>query len=61
MQFTNFNMIDNSVKNAMSKLMTHKVEGQESGLTIFQVAKLMDTIKFNKKEEGSGELNFSLN
>lgn len=45
MQLTGLDMMNNQVKTAKYKLSQHKVEGSNSSLTIFQVAKLMDTIK----------------
>lgn len=63
MQLTNFNMVGNSVKNAKFKLSQHKVQGQESGLSIFQVAKLMDMIKVGENRTSSDNeiIGFSLN
>ena len=63
MQLTNFNMVSNSVKNAKYKLSQHKVQGQESNLSIFQVAKLMDMIKVGENRTSSGNeiMGFSLN
>ncbi len=63
MQLTNFNMISNSVENAKFKLSQHKVQGQESNLSIFQVAKLMDMIKVGENRTSSNNeiIGFSLN
>ena len=63
MQLTNFNMVSNSVENAKFKLSQHKVQGQESNLSIFQVAKLMDMIKLGENRTSSNNeiIGFSLN
>lgn len=63
MQLTNFNMVSNSVENAKFKLSQHKVQGQESNLSIFQVAKLMDMIKVGENRTSSNNeiIGFSLN
>jgi len=39
-------MINNSIKIAAYKLNLHKVQGIKSTLDVFQVAQLMDTIKY---------------
>jgi hypothetical protein len=39
-------MINNSIKIAEYKLNLHKIQGVESTLDVFQVAQLMDTIKY---------------
>lgn len=39
-------MINNSIKLAEYKLSQHKVQGVKSTLDVFQVAQLMDTIKY---------------
>jgi len=46
MNFTKNDMINNSIKVAEFKLNQHKSHGVKSTLDIFQVAKLMDTIKY---------------
>ena len=63
MQLTNFNMINNSIKNAKFKLSQHKIQGQETSLSIFQVAKLMDMVKSGEGREQSSNdsVFFSLN
>jgi len=63
MQLTNFNMVSNTVKNAKFQLSQHKVQGQESDLSIFQVAKLMDMIKVGENRTSSNNelMGFSLN
>ena len=48
MNFTKNNMINNSIKVAEFKLNQHKSNGVKSTLDIFQVAKLMDTIKYGE-------------
>jgi len=40
-------MINNSIKIAQLKLNQHKTLGVNSSMNIFEVAELMDTIKFN--------------
>ena len=63
MQLTNYNMINNTIKSAKFKLSQHKIEGENSALSIFQVAKLMDKIKIGegKEQNNSDSLLFSLN
>lgn len=63
MQLTGFDMMNNQVKTAKYKLSQHKVEGQNSNLTIFQVAKLMDTIKRGEdsNDASHASIYFSLN
>lgn len=63
MQLTGLNMMNNQVKTAKFKLSQHKVEGQNSNLTIFQVAKLMDTIKRGEDSNDAPQASiyFSLN
>jgi len=46
MNFTKNDMINNSIKIAEFKLNQHKSSGIKSSLDIFQVAQLMDTIKY---------------
>ena len=46
MNVTPIEMINNSIKLAELKLNQHKVEGVKSTLDVFQVAQLMDTIKY---------------
>jgi hypothetical protein len=46
MNVTQFEMVNNSVKIAEYKLSQHKVQGVKSTLNVFQVAQLMDTIKY---------------
>ncbi|MDG1147250.1 MAG: hypothetical protein P8N52_02980 [Crocinitomicaceae bacterium] len=63
MKLTGVDMMSNVVKTAKFKLSQHKAEGQYSDLSVFQVAKLMDTIK-KGKEVGSVQntpIYFSLN
>ncbi len=49
MNVTQFEMVNNSVKIAEYKLSQHKVQGIKSTLNVFQVAQLMDTIKYGDK------------
>ena len=46
MNFTKNDMINNSIKVAEFKLNQHKSQGVKSTLDIFQVAQLMDTVKY---------------
>ena len=46
MNFTKNDMINNSIKVAEFKLNQHKTQGVRSTLDVFQVAQLMDTIKY---------------
>lgn len=48
MNVTTENMINNSIKIAEYKLNQHKVQGVKSTLDVFQVAQLMDTIKYGE-------------
>lgn len=41
-------MINNSIKLAEYKLNLHKVQGEKSELNVFEVAQLMDTIKYGQ-------------
>lgn len=63
MQLTNNNMIANQVKTAKSKLEQHRNLGEKSSLSIFQVAQLMDTVKFGVQEASYQQYSvfFSLN
>ncbi len=38
-------MIQNAVKMAKYKLAQHRIQGENSSLSVFQVARLMDTVK----------------
>jgi hypothetical protein len=46
MNVTQVEMINNSIKLAQYKLSEHKLQGVKSTLDVFQVAQLMDTIKY---------------
>ena len=46
MNVTQKEMINNNIKIAEYKLSQHKVQGVKSTLDVFQVAQLMDTIKY---------------
>ncbi|MEJ6777202.1 MAG: hypothetical protein QNK85_07765 [Crocinitomicaceae bacterium] len=63
MQLTGIDIMSNTMKTAKYKLSQHKVEGQSSNLTIFQVAKLMDAIKRGEESKSTQETSiyFSLN
>ena len=56
-------MINNAIKNAQFKLSQHKVQGVNSALSVFEVAKLMDTVKVGEsmKESQQTSVFFSLN
>lgn len=56
-------MINNTIQNAKFKLSQHKVQGVNSALTVFEVAKLMDTVKIGEsmKEDKHSSVFFSLN
>lgn len=45
MQTTQFNMMQNAVEMAKYKLAQHRVQGEGSPLSVFQVAQLMDTVR----------------
>jgi len=59
----NIDMINNTIKTAKFKLSQHKVQGVKSALTVFEVARLMDTIKIGEsmKDNQSSNVFFSLN
>ena len=63
MQATNFNMIQNRIKNAQYKLAQHKAMGVNSDLSVYQVAQLMDMVKRGEQlEEGNNHsIHFSWN
>lgn len=63
MQLTNFNMIDNKIKSAKFKLSEHKVQGEKSSLSVYQVARLMDMINNESvgSEENNSNILYSLN
>ena len=56
-------MINNSIKTAKFKLSQHKIQGENTELSIFQVAKLMDRVRAgeSKEENPSDSIFFSLN
>ena len=56
-------MMMNRVKNAKIKLSQHRDLGNRSSLSVYEVARLMDTIKFGEKAEGNAQdsIFFSLN
>ena len=63
MEFTNLFMNNSSIKSAKYKLSQHRVQGENSTLNIFQVAKLMDTVR-NANDDNHSEstsIFFSLN
>ena len=63
MQLTNIDMIGNTIKRAKLKLSEHRVQGNDSKLNVYQVARLMDTVKNGERMEGdtSNSVLFSLN
>ena len=63
MQRTEFNIMANKVKTAQFKLNQHRSLGAKSNLSVYEVARLMDTIKRgaqNDQVERSG-IFFGLN
>ncbi len=56
-------MMMNRVKNAKIKLSQHRDLGNRSSLTVYEVARLMDTIKYGEKAERNTQdsIFFSLN
>ena len=63
MQLSDFNMTSTALKNAKHKLSKHNLLGEKSSLSVFQVARLRDTIKKGENiiEEGNTSIFFSLN
>ena len=56
-------MINNRIKQAKYKLSQHRVQGSNSTLSIFEVARLMDTVKNGERmnDNQSSSIFFSLN
>lgn len=56
-------MIENAVKLAKYKLAQHRIQGENSGLSIYQVAKLMDTVRNGEgaSVQSGNSIFFSLN
>lgn len=52
MQNMTINMNSNLIENAKIKLTKHKEMGQNSNLSVFQVARLMDRVKNYTTSEG---------
>ena len=63
MQLTNVDMINKTINTAKYKLSQHKLQGEKSSLSVFQVARLMDEIKKaeNMESSNSNSIYFSLN
>lgn len=63
MQTTTIDMINNRIKQAKYRLSQHKVQGVNSNLSIFEVARLMDTVKRgdNATENKASSVFFSMN
>ena len=63
MQQANIDMINNKVKTAKFKLSQHKLQGESSNLSVYQVARLMDTINkgFDNTANSQSTIFFSLN
>lgn len=63
MQITTIDMINNRIKQAKFKLSQHRVQGSSSTLSIFEVARLMDTVKNGERanQDKSSSIFFSLN
>ncbi len=60
MQLTGFNIVENNIKQAKSKLSKHKSLGEKSNLSIIEVARLMDKLN-NQRNISNKEFHFSLN
>lgn len=56
-------MINNRIKKAKFRLSQHKLQGVNSNLSVYDVAKLMDTIKRGEQasDDKSSSIFFSLN
>lgn len=56
-------MINNTIKRAKFKLSQHKIQGVNSPLSVFEVAKLMDTLKIGESmaDDNTSNIFFSLN
>ena len=56
-------MIKNTVANAKFKLSQHKSQGVDSTLSVFEVARLMDTVKVGETmtETNTSSVFFSMN
>ena len=63
MQPTNLDMISNRIKLAEFKLNQHRNLGSRSKLSVFEVAKLMDTVKNGDRltKDRNSNIFFSLN
>ena len=56
------NLRNKSIQSAQSKLSKHRELGTKTNLNVFEVAELMDTLKFsNFQEETKASVFFSLN
>ena len=63
MQQTHFNIMANKIKTAQFKLNQHRSLGLKSPMSIYEVARLMDTIKRGERtdEIQNGGIFFSMN
>jgi hypothetical protein len=63
MQTTNLDMINSAVQTAKYRLAEHRAQGQNSSLSIFQVARLMDAVRVGeaKGQDNARSGSFSLN
>lgn len=63
MQLTTTNMMMNRVRNAKMKLSQHRDLGNKSSLSVYEVARLMDMVKFSERadEASQNSIFFSLN
>jgi len=63
MQITTIDMINNRIKQAKFQLSQHRTQGEKSRLSIFEVAKLMDTVKKGEdlNHSNGNSIFFSLN
>ncbi len=61
MQNLGLNFGELAIENAKNKLREHWTKGEKSTLSVLQVAKLIDTIVFQKTEVPSDKNIFSIN
>ena len=63
MQITTIDMINNRIKQAKYQLSQHRTQGRNSRLSVFEVAKLMDTVKRGEQvnNNDANSIFFSLN
>ena len=63
MQSIDMNLNKTKIRTAKYKLSQHRIEGEKSGLSVFQVAQLMDTLQGRNSMQHHGQnlIFFSLN